>query len=66
MKNKLILCICFSLLFSPVLAFIEDDFVLQTLDKNLQIKKQEKKFIKAEKLGICDGDRIYYKDGEVL
>lgn len=43
MKNKLIIYICFSLFFSPCLALIEDDFVEQTLDKNLQIKKQEKK-----------------------
>ena len=28
-------------------------------------KKKEKYFISAEKLGICQGDRIFYKDGEV-
>lgn len=28
-------------------------------------RKIKKNFIKAEKLGICNGDRIYYKDGEV-
>lgn len=28
-------------------------------------RKTKKNFIEAEKLGICEGDKIYWKDGEV-
>lgn len=45
MKQKLIGIICSSLLISPAMAYIQDDFVEQTLSKDLKIKSYQKPII---------------------
>ena len=43
-----------------------EEFVEKLIKEMIKEEKKKRKyFISAEKLGICDGDKIYYKDGEV-